>query len=186
MAKVTLNPVLEAIRGKVGDLVFRRVEDQVIVGKMPDRTGIVPTAEQLAQQDEFRLAVLYGKAVLADEEQKAIYDVASDRKGIPAFALMVGDFLNEPAIPEISLADYAGEIGDTIVIRASDDVQVAGVNVTIRTPEGVVLEQGAAVAGGGAWTYTATTTLEVGQTVSIDVTATDLAGHIASRSESHG
>ena len=41
MAKVTLNPIIDAIHGKVGDLVFKRWEDQEIVSKMPDRTGIV-------------------------------------------------------------------------------------------------------------------------------------------------
>ena len=114
MAKVTLNPVLEAIRGRVGDLVFRRWDDQVIVGKMPDRTGIVPSANQIAQQDQFRLAVLYGKAVLADEEQRTIYEDAAARKGQPVFALTVGDFLNAPVVAEVDMAAYAGQIGDKI------------------------------------------------------------------------
>jgi hypothetical protein len=65
MARVKLNPALEAIHGHVGDLVFKRFGGHEIVGRMPDRTGIVPSADQLAQQDKFRLAALYGKAVLA-------------------------------------------------------------------------------------------------------------------------
>jgi hypothetical protein len=44
MARVVLNPVLEAIHGKVGDLVFRRINSHEFVGKVPDRTGVVPTA----------------------------------------------------------------------------------------------------------------------------------------------
>jgi hypothetical protein len=97
MAKVTLNPVIEAIRGKVGDLVFKRWEDHEIVGRMPDRTGIVPTPDQLAQQDKFRLAALYGKAVLADPDSKQLYEDVAARRGLPAFALSVGDFLTPDA-----------------------------------------------------------------------------------------
>ena len=36
MAKVKFNPVLEQIRGQVGDLVFKHYGDEVIVGRKPD------------------------------------------------------------------------------------------------------------------------------------------------------
>ena len=106
MAKVKLSPALEAIHGHVGEMVFKRFAGHEIVGKMPDRTGIVPSANQLAQQDKFRLAALYGKAVLADPETKQVYQDAAARKGIPAFALTVADFLNAPAVDEIDLSAY--------------------------------------------------------------------------------
>lgn len=185
MAKVKLNPTLEAIHGHVGDMVFKRFEGQEIVGKMPDRTGIVPTENQVAQQDKFRLAALYGKAVMADPATKKIYVDASGRLGVPAFALTVGDFLNAPVVDEIDLSAYAGKIGDKIAVRASDDVEVQEVSVAIRDQGGVVLEQGAAVftANTGAWTYTATTALAQGQAVSIEVSATDRPGHRTTRTQ---
>ena len=185
MAKVKLNPALEAIRGHVGDFVFKRWGDQEIVGKMPDRTGIVPTANQLAQQDKFRLAALYGKAVLADPLTKQVYEEASARKGIPAFALTVGDFLNAPIVDEIDLSGYTGKIGDKIGARASDDVEVHGVSVTIREQGGAVIEEGDAVfsQATATWTYTATTALAQGQAVSIDVSATDRPGHKGTKSQ---
>ncbi len=186
MAKVVLNPVLEAIHGKVGDLVFRRINSQEFVGKVPDRTGVVATANQLAQQEQFRLAVFYGKAVMADAEAKAVYEQAAARKGQPVFALTVGDFLNEPAVEEIDLSGYAGQIGDVIRVRASDDVEVSGVTVTIRDTGGAVLEQGAAVLAAGRWSYTATTALAQGQSVSIEVSATDRPGHQATKTQDVG
>src|SRR4051794_38292984 len=145
MAKVTLNPVIEAIRGKVGDLVFRRWAGEEIVGRMPDRTGIVPSADQLAQQDKFRLAALYGKAVLADPAARTVYEDAGARQGTPAFAISVGDFLNAPAVDEIDLAGYTGKTGEVIRVRASDDVEVKGVTLAIRAQGGAVLEEGLAV-----------------------------------------
>jgi voltage-gated potassium channel Kch len=185
MAHVKLNPTLEAIQGKVGDLIFKRYEGEEIVSRMPDRTGIVPTPNQIAQMDKFRLAALYGKSVMADPVSRAIYEDAAHRKGVPVFAVTVGDFLNAPAVDEINLAAYAGKIGDKITIRASDDVEVSGVSVTIREQGGAVIEEGAAVltAGMGTWAYTATTALAQGQAVVIEVNATDRPGHIGTKSE---
>lgn len=185
MAKVRLNPVLEAIRGKVGDLVFKEYKHMDIVSRMPDRTGVVATANQLAQQNQFRLAVLYGKAVMADPESKEIYDGAGARKGLSAFAVSVGDFLNPPVVEEIDLSAYTGQIGQVIRVTARDDVQIEGVTVAILDQGGDVLEQGVAVwtAASATWAYTTTTALSQGQSVSIEVSATDRPGNEATRSQ---
>ena len=66
MAKVKLNPVLEQIRGQVGELVFKHYGDEVIVGRKPDRSGVLPSDIQLEHQERFRQAVLYGRLVMAD------------------------------------------------------------------------------------------------------------------------
>ncbi len=183
MARVTLNPALEAIQGKIGDLIFKRYEGEEIVSKMPDRTGIIPTVNQRAQMEQFRLATVYGKSVLADSAAREVYDDAAARKGLPVFAVTVADFLNAPVVDEINLAGYAGKIGDKIVVRASDDVEVSGVTVTIRDQGGAAIEQGAAVFNDatGTWTYTATTSLAQGQSVSMEVSATDRPGHVTSK-----
>jgi hypothetical protein len=89
---------------------------------MPNRAGLVPSASQIAQKEKFRLATVYGKAVIADPAQKAVYEAASTKSGKPAFAVAVGDFLNAPAVDEIDLSGYTGQIGETIRIRASDDI----------------------------------------------------------------
>ena len=46
MAKVNLNPVLEGIRGSIGDLVFKHYGEEVIVGRKPDPSNTPPTAGQ--------------------------------------------------------------------------------------------------------------------------------------------
>ena len=129
--------------------------------------------------NKFRLAALYGKAVMADATTRVLYEDASARKGIPAFALMVGDFLNLPAVDEVDLSGYTGKVGEVIRIRASDDIEVKGVGVTIRSQAGDLLEEGVAVwtPASATWAYTTTTALAVGQAVSIEVTATDRPGH---------
>ncbi len=179
MAKVRLNPVLEGIRGKVGELVFKRYGEEEVVTRAPDLSGRDPTPKQEAVRSRFKLAALYGKTALADPQSKALYEAAAKEKGLSLFALAVADFFHEPAVQEVDLSAYSGKVGERIGIQASDDFEVAGVEVAIRNAEGAVLEKGPAARNGSdtAWTYTTTTEIPSGQSVSIEVTATDRPGH---------
>ena len=177
MATVTLNPILESLSGKIGDLVCRQHGDGVVVARMPagERHW---TPEQLAHQNRFRLAAVYGRTALADAATKALYEAKARERGGPVFALTIADFFHEPAVDEIDLSAYTGQAGEKISIRAHDDFELVGVAVAIRKADGTVLEQGPAVArNDSVWGYTASTTLPPGQTVSIEVTATDRPGH---------
>jgi hypothetical protein len=61
MARVKLNPILEGVRGQVGDLVFKRYGDEVVISRKADPTGKPPSEAQLAHRERFREAALYGK-----------------------------------------------------------------------------------------------------------------------------
>lgn len=76
MAKVTLNPILEGLRGKVGDLVLKRYGDGTIISPKPTVTG-EPTEGQVAHRDRLVDAIVYGTAGMADPEAKAFYDEAT-------------------------------------------------------------------------------------------------------------
>lgn len=180
MASVSLNPVLETLSGKIGDLVFRRFQDETVVSRSPRTTDRPPTAGQAAQRESFRRAVLYGRAVMADAGTKAVYEAAAKATGRQIFATMVSDYLNAPAVEQVDLSAYTGQAGETLRIRASDDFTVAAIAVRILDTAGQALESGAAVkAGDGSpdWEYRTTATLTPGQAVSIEVTATDRPGH---------
>ena len=97
MARVKLNPILEQVRGQVGDLVFKRYGEEVVISRKPDFEGREPTAAQLAARERFREAALYGKIVMADPETKAIYVEAAKAKGQLVFSLTVADFFNAPS-----------------------------------------------------------------------------------------
>jgi hypothetical protein len=183
MAKVKLNPVMEKIHGKIGDLVFRRYEDEIVVARKPDRQNVEPTPAQAAHRERFRLAALYGKTVFADPAQKALYEKGAKDRHQTVFALTVGDFLNAPAVDEIDLSAYTGKAGEPITIRASDDFEVAGVYVAIRDTCGAVLEQAAACQSDGVWLYTTTKALTPGLAVVIEVTATDRPGNKTVRTQ---
>jgi len=179
MARVKLNPILEQVRGQVGDLVFKRYGEGVVISRKPDMEGREPTAAQAAQRERFRQAALYGRMVMADAAAKAIYEEAAKAKGQPVFSLTVADFFNAPSVDEVDLSRYAGCVGDSIVVRASDDFDVTGVEVALTDADGQAIEAGAAVEtppDSGRWVYTATAAVATGTKVRIEVTATDRPG----------
>jgi hypothetical protein len=179
MAKVKLNPILEQVSGKVGDLVFRRYGDQTVISQKPDTEGRQWTEAQLAHRERFRQAALYGRLVMADPETKALYEEAAGARGKPVFSLTVADFFNAPSVDSVDLSNYTGAAGDAIVIMASDDFAVLAVQVSLTDGDGNMIESGAALESppnSGRWVYTATVAVNTGTTVRIAVTAEDRPG----------
>ena len=179
MARVKLNPILLKMRGKVGELVFKRYGKDVVISRPPDFEGVEPTEAQVAARQRFRQAALYGKMVMADPEKKKLYEEAAKAKGQPVFSLTVADFFNAPSVDEVDVSGYGGKVRDEIVVQASDDFDVMGVNVALTDAEGNALESGAATetpADSGRWVYTATAAVATGTTIRIAVTASDRPG----------
>ena len=109
-----------------------------------------------------------------------------NRSEIGGALLRVGDFLNAPVVEQIDVSAYNGKAGDTLRITASDDFEVAGVEVAIHDTGGAVLEHGAATAADGVWNYVTTADLPPGQPVSIEVPATDRPGHKITKTQARG
>ena len=181
MAKVKLNPVMEQVRGKIGDLVFKRYEDRVIIARNADHDGLVPTTGQSGQRERFRQAAAYGKGAFADPAQKALYEAAARVRREPAFAVAVSDYLNAPVIDPLDLTQYTGQMGQTIVVRARDDFAVVVVNITIKDNAGTVIEQGPASLELGVWRYVTTDELPTERPITIEAVATDRPGNRTTR-----
>jgi len=179
MAKVKLNPILEKVRGEFGDLVFKHFGDELVISHRPDRSGVQSTEAQLQHQERFRQAVLYGQLVMADPQQKALYAEAAKESGKPLFSLTIADFFNAPAVDEVDLSAYAGEVGNPIAVRAHDDFAVISVHVSITKSSGEAIESGEAVQtppNSPRWVYTAT--VPQGTAVRIAVSASDRPGGV--------
>ncbi|MBL8080249.1 MAG: hypothetical protein JNM55_19925 [Anaerolineales bacterium] len=177
MAKVKLNPIVEQLRGQVGELVFRRTFGKVVVGRKADTEGREPSPGQLEVRDRFREAALYGRVALANPATKKLYADAADKKGKPVFSMVMADFLNAPSIDEIDVSEYTGAQGSPISIRTEDDFMIDRVTVNISDVNGAQLENGdAALDPNGRWVYAATSTVPAGTDVRITVTATDRPG----------
>ena len=177
MANVDVNAITQHFRGKVGDLVFKRLNGRLIAGLRPRERRQAPTPAQEQQQLEFAKAISYAKAMLADPGTRSVYTSAGVVKRQGAFPTAVGDYLKPPTVQDIDVSGYRGRAGDLIVVRAVDDVEVVGVTVTLRDGLGAVIEQGAATYVYNQWLYTAATTLAAGAAVSIEVTARDRPGN---------
>lgn len=176
MAHVKLNPILEAFRGMVGDLVFREVRGSTVLSRKPDRSAKPPTEAQEAQRERFREASFYGKAVLADPDARAFYEALAEKRKKPVFSIAIADFLNAPTVKGIDADAYTGATGDPIVVRAHDDVEVTAVAVTLYDGE-TELESGPATLDEWRWVYEAQTDVASGTDVTISAQATDRPGN---------
>src|SRR5437762_2183452 len=161
MSIVTLNPILEGLRGKVGDLVFRQRENQTVVARRPAQVHQPNTPAQLAVREKFRQAAAYAKVAFANPAIRAVYAPKAKEKHLPVFALMVADFFKPPVIDEVDLSAYTGQTGQVIRVRATDDFEVTGVSVQMKEPEtGEPIDGGnAEKASDGAWVFTAQSTI---------------------------
>lgn len=144
MAEVVDNVIVEGLSGKLGNqIVIRRLRDgRTIVCKRADFSRRKLSEAQKEHHKRVRQASAYAKpaslsnplyAQLAEGTMKNAYNVA------------MGDWFNPPVIHRL------GRYGAAVRIWATDDVQVAGVSVSVLDENGEVLEQGEAVQGRGDW-----------------------------------
>jgi hypothetical protein len=181
MSRVKFNPLLEQVTGQVGDLVFKRYGSRVILARKPDTSGRVWTPAQEQHREQFRQAALYGKMSSADPVLRAFYEALARAQGKPLFSLMVADFFNRPTVDQVDVSGYHGAAGDAIAVRASDDVGVVSVRVSLTRANGTPIETGPAAetpANSGRWVYTAVMAVPAGTQVIVTATATDRPGGI--------
>ena len=182
--KIDLNPSFDGMHGALGAIVYKTFDGQEIASPLPKPTDNPPSAPQVRQQNRFADANEYAPMVSADPVLKAPYLAAAKAEGVSTvFALMMGDYLKPPTVTEVDLYYYHGRIGDRVRIRATDDFEVVGVTVSIRTEAGVVLESGPAVKKGPIWIYTAQTVAPVDQDLTIEAEASDRAENSRTLSE---
>jgi hypothetical protein len=87
-------PLCRAIRGRLGDRVYKTYGDKIIVTRVPRFEGYVPSAAQRDRRDRMRSATAFAQAVYADPAAKAVYVAAAKILGRQPFRLAVADFLH--------------------------------------------------------------------------------------------
>ena len=73
MAKITYNPAVQHLHGKVGNMVFKERLGRDIVAAKPDQVNQPNTPAQMQQRENFRQASKYAKSALADPQVNAEY-----------------------------------------------------------------------------------------------------------------
>ena len=168
MAKVKDNLITEGLSGKLGKrLVARHMRDgRTIIATRPNYTGHKWTPGQRTHHSRFQEASAY--AGLASKTNP-VYAALAAGTAKNAYNLALSDWFKPPVIHEI--IQQAG----SILVHATDNVQVTEVRVAISDEQGNMLEQGKAVPmeKGAWWEYASTTGGRV------HVEAFDLAGNLA-------
>jgi hypothetical protein len=178
MGKLDPNSLIGLLRGKLGDLVFVPTKDgAVIVKHRPVRNAEFTPAE-LETHSAFRRAAAYVKRARQQPDLYGFYQALGTATGKRACDLAHSDCRHPPVIEDVMVSSYGGHPGDVIGVRATDNVGVISVVLTLRRLDGLVLEQGPAQPElGSAWGYTGQTAIPGNQTIWIEVVAMDRPGN---------
>lgn len=147
MAKVRKNPIVQGVSGKFGgQVVFRHLQDgRTILCSVPDFSRRVLSKGQKAHHTKFKEGAAYAKSAAKTEP---IYAQLAAGTMKNAYNVALADYFHPPVIHGVERVD------GVLLIRASDDVMVTSVTVTVYDAEGRVLERGeAAQADGDAWSF---------------------------------
>jgi hypothetical protein len=178
VAKVDRNLVIMGLSGSLADqLVIQSVRGGLtIIRAMPRPSRVEPTPAQIEHRLRFKEATAYAKGAA---ETEPIYAEKAEGTQKSAYNVAVADWFHTPEILEIDLDGWTGQAGETVRIRAQDDVMVKTVQVVIADDQGNVVEQGVAASVDGVWwAYTTTAACPTAQ-AQVIVTAEDLPGHVA-------
>lgn len=91
MAKTSFNPILEGLRGKMGNVVFRQLYGKTVVSRVPDFSRRKLSAAQKAHLRQFKAAALQAQAALKDPKRRAAYQAKARRQKRPLIAVAISD-----------------------------------------------------------------------------------------------
>ncbi len=136
MAKVESNPIVRGISGKIGNLVFRQMPGgETYVSGTPNFDRRKFSKGQKDHQSRFKQAVAYAREAA---KTQPIYAKLAEGTVMSAYNFALSDWFNPPVIHTIERVD------GRVRVRASDNVMVVRVQVTILDEEGKVVEKGEA------------------------------------------
>ena len=93
MAKIKLSPMLQEVRGRLGDYVFRRTHTgEVILSRIPDMSKVKWSKAQKAHRQRFKKAVAYARAAMAEPKVRAVYEKMAAKNNKRPFDMAVSDY----------------------------------------------------------------------------------------------
>jgi hypothetical protein len=134
MAKVVDNIVVRGLQGSVGNLVFRQgPRGETWVSRKPTfRENRTFSEGQKAHQGRFQEAAAYARGA---SKREPIYAELARGTGRSPYSFAVADWFHPPVVHEVRR-----EAG-LVRVRASDDVKVARVRVSVLDEDGKVIEK---------------------------------------------
>jgi hypothetical protein len=179
MAKLYNNILIFGLNSALGgQLVNRKTcSGKTIIANKPlfdDNREYTET--QKAHPAAVREATTYANFAKTQE----VYINKAKGTGATAYYIAIADWFGAPKVREINVDGWTGEIGQTIRVKARDNVMVARVSVVIRDAEDNVLEMGEAVqleADSVWWNYTTKSLVPMTPFPSVEGIAQDLPGN---------
>ena len=102
------------------------------------------------------------------------------RTGVSAYTLAIADWFQGPRVLAMDLDAWTGQIGQTIRVKARDNILVAAVTVVIRDPQKNFLEMGEAVRSEPSspwWNYKTQTRVDMSPFPTMAAIVQDLPGN---------
>jgi hypothetical protein len=166
MAKVTMNQLLEVLRGRIGGLVFRqRPDGRTIISGAPRYRKGKATPKQKAHRERFKDAVHYARWAA---KLHPVYGELAEGTWKSAYNFALSDWFEAPVIHRIERRE------GRVLVEASDNIRVTRVQVSVLDEQGTALEKGEAIRGEGNWWEFASQS--EGKTIVAE--ARDLAEHV--------
>ncbi len=136
MARVRLDKIVKAIRGKVGGMIFRLMPDGSIVASSAphSRKGKGTPAQKAYRHGTFPDRIQWAK--WAYKHYPIYEELAADLPMINAYNLAIKDISHPPVIYRVLRED------GRILVNAWDEIQVAGVRVMVHDEYGKLVEAG--------------------------------------------
>ena len=182
MGKLKLSPGFAGMRGKVGNMVHRQVGNLQIAGALPDFSTRVLSDKQVASNNRFKESGVAWKGL--PSAVKNTYKARAKELNSSPCGLHKKNYCQPPSVESIDLSGYTGQAGQSIAVRATDLVEVARIDVTIREAGGNVVESGAATPGiGGSmdWVYLSKTQVPIPAGLTVEAVAANWTGRTGSR-----
>ena len=92
MTKVSLQPGLRELKGKMGDWTYRRMHGQQTIMKTPDMSHVKWTKAQKQNRSRFGEAIHYAQQAMANPAVRARYEKAARKTGRQPFRVAVSDY----------------------------------------------------------------------------------------------
>ena len=93
MAIVVLNPMIKSVHGRLGNLVFRRTPNgKMSVIKLADMSNVQWSEAQQRHRRQFKAAIEYAKAVMAEPTVRLVYEKMASRQNKRPFHLALSDY----------------------------------------------------------------------------------------------
>jgi hypothetical protein len=182
MANVYGNKFARGSRGVFGEqfVVHQTGSGKTIVaGKPIFDENLTYTERQTMHQAAVRDSAIY--ACFAEHLEH--YTCKAKELGTTAYALAVADWYGSPRVLEIDMDGWSGNAGETIRVKARDNLMVASVTLVIRDSGGKIIETGKALhskASTAWWNYITKSLVPMVPFPSVQAIALDLPGNRAS------